>query len=306
MPTIVEREGKTFDLDEWGEVRPGVAGTVLWVGPTWATLCGVIASGTWSEVRIGGALTVLIVVLLAGPVSGAIIALALALGVTVEGRREVVGELSFVAGKRLPYAVPGSGAARLSHVLANTRGRWAARLRAPAAQYVAGIAVVSTIALVLGALLNGTVLLAVASAVALALILGVLGCTAGKGEYWLLFSSQITLGWLLGHGAVGELDYLSVVMSTALGATYWATLSCTGERRGLRVNLSYGFQLIGSTLLVLAGLPVAAGGLLLLLCAQVLFRDGEWDGALYAERVQPLIMLTMLIASIALGSCAGR
>lgn len=296
----MKRRDRTLGLSEWIQVRPGAPGTVLWVGPIWATLCGVVASGTRLEVWTREALEVLIAVLLAGPVAGAINALALELGMTLGASPAGDGDRGCEIGRQLPYAVPRSCAARLSRMVADAREKWTRDSRGPAVEYVAGIVIVSTIALVLAGLLNGTVFVVMGSAIAVAIALGV----AGR-DRWLLFSSQIMLGWLLGHGALGQPDHLSVAMSAVLAATYWSALTCAAERRGLRLSLGYALQLSGVSLLIVAGVPAGAGGLLLMLIAQLLFRAGEWEGVVYARRVQPLIMLAMLIVSTGVGGYIG-
>jgi len=297
---------RMFDLRDWSQVCPGVPGTVLWVGPIWATLCGMIASGGWSEAWNGERFVVaLVVVLLAGPIAGAMNAFTLGLGVATEVRPEPDENRDPARVKQLPYAVPASISARWSLLLGESRERWIQGARTPARQYMAGFGVVSTVALILAGFLDATVLYLMVGAFVAALVLGGLCRMAGRRDYWLLFSSQVMLGWLLGHSAVLELDYLSVAMSVLLGATWWAILTCTGERRAMRLVLSYVFQLVGSVLLILAGLPIGAGSLMLLLGIQLLFRGGEWAGVAYARRVQPLIMLTMLVISIAIGRSTG-
>jgi len=295
-----------FDLRDWSQVRPGVPGTVLWVGPICATLCGMIASGGWSEAWNGERfVAVLVIVLLAGPIAGAMNAFALGLGVATEARPEPDENQDPAGVKQLPYAIPTSISARWSLLLGKSRERWVAGERTSAGTYMAGLVVVSTVALILAGFLAGTLFHLMVGAFVAALVLGVLGRIADRRHYWLLFSSQVTLGWLLGQSAVRELDYLSVAMSVLLGATYWATLTCTGERRVMRFGLSYVFQLAGSILLILAGLPAGAGALLLLLGMQFLFRGGEWTGVAYARRIQPLILLAMFVISIAIGGSAG-
>ena len=295
-----------FDLRDWSQVCPGVPGTVLWVAPIWATLCGMIASEGWSEAWNGERFVVaLVVVLLAGPIAGAMNAFALGLGVATEARPEPDENRDPARVKQLPYAIPTSISARWSLLLGESRERWIAGARMPAGQYLAGLVVVSTVALILAGFLAGTVFHLMVGALVAALVLGGLGRIAGRRDYWLLFSSQVMLGWLLGQGAVRELDYLSVAMSVLLGATCWATLTCTGDRRVMRLGLSYVFQLVGSLLLILAGLPAGAGALLLLLGIQLLFRGGEWTGVAYARRIQPLIMLVMLVISFAIGGSLG-
>ena len=300
------RGDKPFDLKNWSQVCPGVPGTVLWVAPMWATLCGSIASVGWSAARIGEQFVVaIIVMLLAGPIAGAMNAFALGLGVATEAQYEPHGSRGSERGKQLPYAVPASSAARWSRLLGESYERWTERLRAPTGQYIVGLASISTIALILAVLLSGLVFRVMMGAVAVAAVSCLLGHAAVERDSWLLPSSQVMLGWLLGHAAVGELHYLSVAMSALLGGTYWAILTCGGDRLALRLVLSYAFQLIGSVLLILAGLPAAAGALLLLLWPQLLFRGREWSGMAYARRVQPLIMLAMLVISMGMGSSAG-
>jgi len=304
--TFSKSGDRIFDLRDWSQVCPGVPGTVLWIGPIWATLCGMIASGGWSEAWNGERfVTALVVVLLAGPIAGAMNALALGLGVAAEVGSGPDEDRNPARVKQLPYAVPTSISARWSLLLGETRERWIAGARTPAWQYMVGFGVVSAVALILAGFLAGMLLYLMVGALVAALVLGSLGRIAGRRDYWLLFSSQVMLGWLLGQGLVRELDYLSVAMSVLLGATCWAILTCTGERRAIRLVLSYIFQLVGSVLLILAGLPIGAGSLMLLLGIQLLFRAGEWAGVAYARRVQPLIMLTMLVISIAIGGSVG-
>ena len=295
---------RVFDLRDWSQVRPGVPGTVLWVGPIWATLCGVVASGDWSDAWNGQRfMVVLIVVLLAGPIANAMNAFAL--GVAAEARSEPDEYRDPAREKQLPYAVPTSISARCAPFLREFQERWFVGKPTLARQYVAGLAGVSLVALILAGFLGRTPFYLMVGACVAALVFGSMGCRAGRRDYWLLFSSQVMLGWLLGQGAIRELDYLSLVISVLLGATYWATLTCTGERRNRRLGLSYIFQLIGSVLLILSGLPAGAGALLLLLGMQLLFRGGEWSGVAYARRVQPLIMLVALAISIAVGGSLG-
>ena len=304
--TFSKSGDRMFDLRDWSQVCPGVPGTVLWVAPIWATLCGMIASGSWSEAWNGERFVVaLVVVLLAGPIAGAMNAFALGLGVAPDARPEPDENRDPVRAKQLPYAVPTSISARWSLLLGESRERWIAKVRTPAGQYVIGFGIVSTVALILAGFLDGTAFPLMVGALVAALVMGSLGRLVGRREYWLLFSSQVMLGWLLGHSAALELDYLSAAMSVLLGATCWAILTCTGERRTMRLALSYIFQLVGIVLLILAGLPAGAGALLLLLGTQLLFRGGEWTGVAYARRVQPLIMLVMLVVAIVVGGSVG-
>ena len=157
--TFSKSGDRIFELRDWSRVCPGVPGTVLWIGPIWATLCGMIASGGWSESWNGERfVAALVVVLLAGPVAGAMNAFALGLGVATEVRSEPDENRDPARVKQLPYAVPTSVSARWSLLLGESRERWVAEAHIPAWQYMAGFGVVSTVALILAGFLAGTLL----------------------------------------------------------------------------------------------------------------------------------------------------
>ena len=267
----------------------------------WAALCGLIASGIRAELDWTMIGFTAVGALLSGPLLGGIGALALSLGDMLELRcRETshpVAEQRF----SLPYTHPNSSSARLSQTGSQILLGWAQRMRFPARQYAVCMAISVAVAVSVAALIGGRVLALVAAGLAWSLALGVRGQSQRAGRHWLLFGSQITLGWLLGQVIVRGVEPLTYALSATLGATYWAVLSARGPARRLRLNLSYGFQVLGSLLLILARAPAAAGAVLLTVVAQLLFYTFDAEDEAYAKRIQPLITMQVLIVSIAVG-----
>lgn len=266
-----------------------------WLGPGWAALCGLVASGAFS---FGGphALLAAFVFILADWAWPAI----WTTGVRTDWRAPAAhwrdaAPLDPGDAIRLPYFQPGSPGSRLLDGLSWARSWWRAAL-AP----IAGVSVTSGIA----ALIVGLVLSAAIGWRALALTAGVLALTglgvlralrAGIDSDGLRSTVYGTLAWWLGHAAFAPLTIESAGFAVLFGLTYWAWMD-SGDRAPSPIGLAAPQGI--AALALFAGHAVgAAFAVLLCAVAQAALRSFLVDQE-FARRAQGWLMLAMLASAI--------
>lgn len=291
-------------------LRP--TGSLIWVGPAWAVICGAVASGAlardWQPL-----LMALLAVVLADPVLSTIWAVA-----SSDDSRYAVkptgnpGHGSLLPS--LPYTVPGSAADRLREFLEGrlVGRRWAVFPGARESILTLGFA--SAVALLVGAVLG---------LFPLALVIAAL--VAGGARLW-LGGSSVRLGEVLGSGVLAGVPWVLgyVVLAepligeqgpgslgfALLGAAAYAGVfhGCaliSSQRLALGANVLTLFHVFIVAVLMLIRHPVHGGAVALLLLPQVMLQplmlrldDGGW----YLRRVQGFAMLAMLSVALALAA----
>jgi hypothetical protein len=271
---------------------------VAWVGPAWAALCGVVASGgcgwrgdDWPRL----ALLILLV-------DGGWGTLWVALGGTDwatplrRWRDWRVGEPVAVP----PYTLLGSRGDRASRWLGQLRAWWREVLWPACGPALSAIAVALPVTAVLAALL-GTELVLLSVAALVMMQLG-LAWEGGDGVCAPGWDAAIgaALPWLAGHAAFGPLTLRSAALALAFALAWGAAWRADSrwERR-----LGIGAQFLAAALLVALYRPLAAGCLLLLLAPQLALlpwlRRGQ-PASWYVRYTRLWLMAAMLVAAWAL------
>jgi len=289
-------------------LRP--TGSVVWVGPAWAVLCGAVASGAlerdWHLV-----VSVLLAVILADPVLSTVWSLATRDEYYPASGASNNPSQGFTL-PTLPYTLPDSIAGRLRDLLGERLTSWRSTVWPRAGQMLLAMGFASAVALLIAAVLGlAPIALAVAilgaSAVRLMLrdtpdaLDGVLGGFVLAGAPWLL-------GYVVLANALTGGQGLTTFMTALLGAATYAGVfrgsSLIAERRlSVGANVLTLFQMIAISVLILTRQPIFGAAVALLLLPQVMLQplmlrlgDGDW----YLRRVQGFAMLAMLTMAAAL------
>ncbi len=266
-----------------------------WMGPTWAVVCGVVASdgfGWRGEDWIRLALLVLLV-------DGGWGTLWSSLG-GVNWAKPLRRWRHWRFGAPFatpPYTLPNSPGDRISRWLGQL-GAWWRDVFWPACGPAFSAIVIAFAVTVVLAVLLGTELLLLSAATLAVMQLG-LAWEGGRGTvapHWDALVA-VMMPWLAGHVAFGALGLRSLGLALAYAISWGAAwrVDSPWERA-----LGIGSQFLAAALFVVLRSPLAAGGLLLLLVPQVaLFpwlRRGQ-SAAWYARHARPWLMAAMLIAA---------
>ena len=263
---------------------------IAWVGPTWAALCGIVASGGFVWQGKDWLRLALLILLVDGGWGTLWAAIASTDWATPlrRWRNWRFGEP--VAAP--PYTLPDSTSDRTSHWLGQLRAWWRDVLWPTCGPALSAIAVALPVIVVLAALL-GPELLLLSLAVLAVMQLGLAweGCNAAVA---------VMLPWLAGHAAFDSLTPSSAGLALAF------TLAWVGNRRAdsvWRRALGVVAQLLAAALLVALRQPLAAGGLSLLLVPQLALLPWLQRGqpaSWYTRHARPWLMAAMLLAAWAL------
>jgi len=282
---LIRLQGRSADL-------------VTRLGPTWATVCGVIASGSFDwEGQYWLRLALLILL-----VDGGWGTLWTALGGTNwatplrRWRNWRFGEPFVIP----PYTLPGSPGDRASRWLGQLRTWWRDIFWPACGPAVLAIAIALPVTLVLGIFLGTEVVLL--SAAALAMMQLGMAWEGGQGVIAPKWNAIISLSlpWLAGHATFGHITLQSAGLALAF-ALAWG--SAWRAHSPWERALGIGTQLLGAMLLVILHNPLAAGGLLLLLTPQLMLLPWLQRGqstSWYTQHTRPWLMAAMLIAAWAL------
>nr|HID15090.1 hypothetical protein [Anaerolineae bacterium] len=271
---------------------------VTWLGPAWASLCGVVTSGGFGW-RGEDLLRLILLILL---VDGGWGTLWAALGGTDwatplrRWRNWHFGEPTAAP----PYTLPGSPGDRACRWLGQLRAWWRDILWPACGPALSAIVVALPVTAVLGALL-GTELLLLSAAAFAVMQLG-LAWDGGQGSIAPGWDGvvAVALPWLAGHVAFGSLTLSSAGLALAFALAWgaaWRVKSAWG------CTLEIGGQLLAAGLLVALYRPLAAGFLLLLLAPQLALlpwlRRGQ-PPSWYVRYTRPWLMAAMLVVAWAL------
>ncbi len=275
----------------------------LWLGPVWAIICGIVASGgfRWTGPAILHAALVFFLVDVAWATLWAAAAETdWATPAKHWGSSEV--DVPYT----LPYAQPDAPGDRAVRWLAHTSRWWRDHLQP---------AIGSAVSTILLCVLLGATLSAVLGWQAMALsVAGLavvqLGVVVGRGSGCpvpaLKATLEIGLAWLVAHIMFAPLTLPSALLAGAFAATYAAGLGLIRGSR--RIAIWNWAQFAVALLLLVMRQPVAALVVFMLVLPQLLLepvlqRDhrspsGESSGAWYVRSTQVWLMAAMLIAAI--------
>jgi len=262
-----------------------------WLGPAWATLCGVVASGRFSwqgEDWLRLALLILLV-------DGGWGTLWAALGSTdwAKPLRRWHNWRFGDPATTLPYTLPDTPGDRASRWLGQLRA-WRRDVFWPACgPAVSAIVIALPVTGILAALLGPELLLLSLAALAVMQL----------GLAWKGFDAAVAvaLPWLAGHVAFGSTETTPVLASIGLALAFalaWGAAWRAGSRWGGALGIAA--QLLAAAFLVALRHPLAAGGLVLLVAPQLALlpwlRRGQAT-SWYVRHTRPWLMAAMLIAA---------
>lgn len=269
-----------------------------WIGPTWAMLCGVLASNAFRW-QTGDWLSVALLALLVdagwGTLWGALASTDWAL--TLKRWRNWDKNK---ATSTLPYTLPDTPGDRLSHWMGRLSTWWQEAVWPTCGSAVRAILVALPTTALLGALLGPEVLLLSGAALAL-MQLGVIW-EAGRGVVppgWDALVA-ITLPWLAGHAIFEPVTVPSASLAT-LFALAWG--SAWNVRSGSGSAILVISQLLSAVCLVVLHRPLAAGTLLLLLLPQMAllpWTRRELAATQFVRHTRPWLLAAMAVAAFVL------
>lgn len=279
-------------------LRARLAHPITWLGPAWATLCGVVASGGFgwqAEDWLRLALLVLLVDGGWGTLWAAV------------GRTEWAAPLRrwrhWRFGERVvtpPYTFPGSPGDRASHWVGQLRAWWRDVLWPACGPALSAIVVALPVAAVLAALLGSELLLL--TMVALVVMQLGLAWEGGRGSVAPGWDAVISvmLPWLAGHAAFGLLSLPSAALALAFTLA-WGT--AWRANSGLGRALGIGVQFLAVVLLIILHHPLPAAGVSLLLVPQLALLPWLQRGqpvSWYVDHTRAWLMAAMVLAAWAL------
>ena len=275
-----------------------LADVTTWLGPTWAALCGVIASNSFAW-QGDDWLRLAFLVLL---VEGGWGTLWAALGNTdwAMPLRSWRGWSAGQPSAALPYTRPGSPGGRASHWLGQLRTWWWDDLRPNCGPALSAVAIALPITAALSGLLGPELVLLSLAAIAV-MQLG-LAWESGRGTVTPEWDAAIAvlLPWMAGHIAFGSLTVKSAVVAFFFAIAYGAVWRA-GSRLG-RVLYAAAHLVVAAVIIALYR-PLEAGATLLLLIPPAALapwvRQGE-PVAWYLRHTRPWLMVAMLTAAWAL------
>lgn len=269
-----------------------------WLGPAWAALCGIVASGGFGwqgEDWLRLALLILLV-------DGGWGTLWAALGGTdwaAPVRRWRNWHYGGPA-TPLPYTLPDSPGDQVSRWLGQMRAWWRDLFWPACGPALLAVGVALPVTAVLGALLGMELLLL--SVAALAVMQLGLAWEGGRGSIAPGWDAvvAVALPWLAGHLAFGSLTLYSAGLALAFALAWGAAWQADVRWKH---TLGLGAQFLAAVLLVVLHHPLAAGGLLLLLAPQLALlpwlRRGQ-PPSWYVRYSRPWLMMALLVAAWAL------
>lgn len=273
---------------------------ITWLGPAWACLCGVVASGGFGWQTEAWLRLALLILLVDGGWGTLWAALGGADWATPLRRWRDWRSGDPVA--PLPYTLPGSPGDRASRWLGQLRVWWRDVFWPACGPAFSAIVVALPVTALLGALLGPELLLLSVGAFAV-MQLGMIW-EGGRGDVAPGWDGIVTvmLPWLAGHIAFGgEPTTLHSVGLALAFALAWGAAWRAGSPWGRAMGI--GAQLLAAALLVALYHPLAAGLLLLLLAPQLVLlphlRRGQ-PASWYARYSRPWLMAAMLVAAWAL------
>jgi hypothetical protein len=282
-------------------------GSGLWLGPIWAIVCGIIASGGWKW----NAACALQAVLLFFLVEGAWATLWAAAAETDWATpAKEWGKSAVAHAPALPYTQPNTPGDRALRWYSHTVKWWREHLRPAIGRTASTIVLCIALGAALSAVL-GWPLLALSAAAAAVVQLGVIiGRGTGRPLPALKATVEIGLVWLAAYVVFAPptvapvTTVASVLVAAAFTAAYGAGLALIeGGKRATVWNTA---QLAVAALLMLMRQPVAALAIFFIVLPQLLLEPTmrraatAETGVWFVRSTQAWLMLGMLLAALAL------
>jgi hypothetical protein len=269
---------------------------LTWLGPSWAVLCGAVASG---GLLLGGQSPLFLVfsILLADVLLGAWRALWLLPDWRDAVRRAAANTPAWY----LASDDAGSHAILRVARQVSRRVRFLRNVILPVIDSeIVGMAMIGVLALSIAVVLGQAVVGLTIAAMALALIEGQID---GERGAYLRAVFEIALPWLIAQSAFGYFSWLSLFYLLVFTLVYRALLGLADTRQGHWIVWSNLAQLIAALVLFATRAPAVAGLVALGLLAQVLWQSRfrvNRDGRAYVQRVQSYVLVMMLATGFAL------
>ena len=276
-------------LGGWLSLRGRLTAGLDRLLPTWALLCGIVASGGFDGDGAAWFRLAFLILLVEGGWGTLWHALT-----ATDWAAALRSWRAWRAGEplpALPYTLPGTPGDRAARYLGQLRRWWEEVLRPTCGPSLAAILVALPVTAVLSAYLGPEFLLLSLGALAV-MQLGTawVGGDGSVAPQWDALVG-ITWPWLAGHIGFAAPTLPSTALALAF-ALAWG---------GRAVTLAA--QVLAAVLLVFLHAPLGAGGLLLLLAPQLAFRPWMAQGRTfhwYRRQVRPWLLLAMLVAALAL------
>jgi hypothetical protein len=273
---------------------------VTWLAPTWATLCGVAASGAFNWEGPQWLRLALLILLVDGGWGSLWTALAATDWATPLRRWREWDENRSTAA--LPYTLPDAPGGKLSHFVGKLRAWWSRVLWPRCGSALLVIVTAVPIAALLAILLGIELLLLTVAALAL-MQLGIIW-EEGRGAVppgWDA-TIAIALPWLAGHVAFGPMTLPSTGLACLFALAWGKAWSVTS---GWGRTLTVGGQLLAMVSLVILQRPLAAGVLFSVLVPQLTLLPWvrrDYEPRWYVRHARPWLMAAMAVAALAVAA----
>lgn len=265
-----------------------------WLWPTWAVVCGVIASGrfTW---RSADWLRLLLLVLLVNAGWGALWTALHSTDWATPLRQWRLWRTGDPF-PRLPYTLPHSPGDRIAHWLGQMSHWWRSAFQPACGQALSAIAIALLATGTLAALLGPSTMLLSLAFLAILEIGLAMGSASGRSSPMEHALIAVALPWAAGHTAFNTLTLASAGAALAFALSQGAAQET--ERRWKHV-LNAGGQTAAAAILIAMHRPLAAGSLALLLFPQLALLPWLQTGqqGWYARHTQRWLAAAMLIAA---------
>ena len=279
-------------------------GSGLWLGPLWAIVCGILASGGWKWSLASALQVALLFFLVEG--SWATLWAAAAETDWATPAKEW-GKANVAPVPALPYTQPNTPGDRALRWYSHTVEWWREHLRPSIGRTASTMVLCVALGAALSAVLGWPVMALSAAAAAIVQLGVIIGRATGRPLPALKATIEIGLVWLAAHIIFAPLTVTSALLAAAFAVAYGAGLTLVeGGRRATVWNAS---QFAVAALLVLMRQPVAALAVFFIVFPQLLLepvvRRGvspssttEVPGRWFARSTQAWLMLGMFLAAI--------
>lgn len=280
-----------------------LSGRWLQLGPGWAVLAGVLSTG-WPGLSLSNLLQLASLWLLVDPLLGTLWDLAVEQGLW---RRVTTATLPPppVRGFSMPYAQPGSPGGHFVLAVRRYRLWWQESFWPHFGGQVITFWIGVLLALLIALLLHPLIFWLTLLAIGLIFIAGFNGAdlsSAGGGR--LQSVVQHLLPWCIGAVLGANLTFFAIVVALCYWAVFLGGLRMLGGHQRAKV-LFFSGQLAAT--LVLLGVGVLPGAVVLavLVVAQLLLKERFPQPETFLQKVQPYLIISVLVAGGSIGSLTG-
>ena len=266
----------------------------MWIGPAWAVVCGIVASGAFAWSGRDLMIAVLAIMLVDGAWA------TVWWGLVETDWSAALSRWSAISPgqplRLLPFAQPASPAERTQRWLARFIAWWRSELWPRAGSPLSSVMVSLGLSMALSAVIGWPALALSLAALALTQAGLLARRMRGRAPSVAHGFLDVGLAWALGHAALGSLSLLSAGMAIIFSVSYAAALELTHSGRSNRAWLLA--QMLAVIVLVVIQQPVAAFMLTAVLAAQAMLST-ILHGLAFARAAQFWLMAAMLIAALA-------